>query len=80
MPKPALSTLDQLAVDWLLESSDPGVRMQTRRDLLDEKVELDPRAVASGPIAAGLLAGPLGDGGYGALTLNGLRVLRAVGA
>jgi hypothetical protein len=65
VPKASFSTLHQQAVDWLLQSVEPGIRMQTRRDLLDEKVELDPTEVASGPLAAALLAGQRADGGFG---------------
>ena len=31
-----LNALDAAAIEWLLESDEPGVALQTRRDILDE--------------------------------------------
>ena len=53
------------AVDWLLESDEPGIVAQARRDLLDEP---DPEAetrVLEGPKVRSLLAGQRPDGGFG---------------
>ncbi len=57
--------LDAQAIDWLLTSDEPGIRLQTRRDLLDEKVELIASELAAGPIVVRLLAGQRPDGGFG---------------
>lgn len=51
------------AVEWLLASPEPGVRMQARRDLLGE--EAADEDVLSGPIVRGLLAGQRKDGTFG---------------
>ena len=40
---------DQAAIDWLLASKEPAVRMMARRDLLGEKVD-DSVDVLKGPI------------------------------
>ena len=51
------------AVDWLLESDEPGIVAQARRDLLDAP---DPEAearVLEGPKVRSLLAGQRPDGG-----------------
>lgn len=57
---------DQAAVDWLLASNEPGIRLRTRREILGEKV---PRAatdeVLSGPKATALLDGLGPDGAPG---------------
>ena len=53
------------AVDWLLESDEPGIVAQARRDLLDAP---DPEAearVLEGPKVRSLLAGQRPDGGFG---------------
>ncbi len=57
--------LDQKAIDWLLSSDEPGIRLQTQRDLLGKKIEVRAEDVASGPIASRLLAGQHQDGGFG---------------
>jgi hypothetical protein len=53
------------AVAWLLGSAEPGVRLQARRDLLDQPAVEDDRAVLGGPKVAALLAGQQPDGGFG---------------
>jgi hypothetical protein len=57
---PALET----AVDWLLGSPEPAVRLLARRDLLDES-DLDFRAVLDGAWVRALLSGQQPDGGFG---------------
>lgn len=52
------------AVDWLLQSEEPGVRLQTRRDVLGEDVK-DFTSVQDGPWVRSLLAGQQPDGGFG---------------
>ena len=59
------SELDRRAIDWLLESDEPGIRLQARRDLLDEKVSFDTAEVTSGPLVSRLLSGQKKDGGFG---------------
>jgi len=57
--------LDARAIDWLLASDEPGIRLQTRRDLLDEKVAVDHEEILSGPKVRALLDGQEADGGFG---------------
>jgi hypothetical protein len=52
-------------VDWLLNTDEPGIRLQTRRDLLGEKVAGNPAEILAGPIVARLLTGQQADGGFG---------------
>src|SRR6266576_6044426 len=60
-----LSERDQAAIDWLLRSDEPGVRLQARRYLLGEDVTPDSAEIAHGPNASRLLAGQEADGGFG---------------
>jgi len=61
-----MSTLrDQKAIDWLLESDEPGIAMQARRDLLDESVDLTADDVVRGPLVSRLLTGQTPTGGFG---------------
>lgn len=53
------------AVDWLLGSDEPAIRMMTRRDLLDEPAGYDAGQVLTGPKVTALLAGQHADGGFG---------------
>jgi hypothetical protein len=53
------------ALDWLLSSDEPAIRMLARRDLLDEPAEADTGQVLSGPKVTALLAGQHADGGFG---------------
>jgi len=52
------------AVDWLLSSEEPAVRLLTRRDVLGEDVVLTGE-VLDGPIVFALLSGQSRDGGFG---------------
>ena len=56
---------DEQAIDWLLSSDEPGIRLQARRDLLGEAATLTTEDVMSGPIVSRLLSGQHADGGFG---------------
>ena len=53
------------AVDWLLASDEPAVRLLARRDVLGEQVAMDPAHVLAGAKVTALLGGQRGDGGFG---------------
>jgi hypothetical protein len=53
------------AVDWLLESDEPGIVAQAKRDLLDEEAPAEAARVLEGPKVRALLAGQRADGGFG---------------
>jgi hypothetical protein len=53
------------AVDWLLASDEPAVRLLVRRDVLGEQVDMDPAPVLAGPKVTALLSGQRADGGFG---------------
>jgi hypothetical protein len=53
---------DNAAVDWLLASAEPAVRMLTRRDVLGEPSDGD---VLEGAWVRALLSGQQSDGGFG---------------
>jgi hypothetical protein len=53
------------AIDWLLESDEPGIVVQTKRDLLDEPEPGEAARVMEGPKVRALLAGQRADGGFG---------------
>lgn len=57
--------VDPVVTGWLLSSSEPAVRLMTRRDLLDEEVAVTTDGVMEGPLVTGLLAGQQADGGFG---------------
>ncbi|MDP8904741.1 MAG: hypothetical protein M3N29_05410 [Chloroflexota bacterium] len=57
--------LDAKAVDWLLKSDEPGIRLQARRDVLGEPAHDDAAQVLEGPRIKALLAGQQPDGGFG---------------
>lgn len=59
------SPADRLAIDWLLTSDEPGIRMQVRRDLLGEAVDDQDSAILDGPWMRALLNGQRPDGGFG---------------
>ena len=59
------SDADQRAIEWLLASDEPGIRMQAQRDLLGEKVKPDRDEILGGAIVSRLLAGQKADGGFG---------------
>jgi hypothetical protein len=52
-------------VDWLLESDEPGIVAQAKRDLLDEQAPAEAARVLEGPKVRTLLAGQQEDGGFG---------------
>jgi hypothetical protein len=56
---------DSVAIEWLLQSAEPGIRMQTRRDLQGEDAADDEARVLDGPIVRRLLDGQHADGGFG---------------
>ncbi|TMD11111.1 MAG: hypothetical protein E6J00_14455 [Chloroflexi bacterium] len=51
------------AIAWLLASEEPAVGYLTRRDVLGERLEPDPEAIAGGPVVSAFAgrAGRLGD-------------------
>jgi len=51
------------AVDWLLDSEEPAVRMVTRREVLGEPADRDD--VVEGGWVRALLSGQVADGGFG---------------
>jgi hypothetical protein len=53
------------AVDWLLDSAEPAIRLMTRRDLLGEQAGDDAAEVLAGPKVTALLSGQQPDGGFG---------------
>jgi hypothetical protein len=53
------------AIDWLLESDEPGIVAQAKRDLLDEQAPAEAARVLEGPKVRALLAGQQADGGFG---------------
>ena len=53
------------AVDWLLESDEPGIVAQAKRDLLDTAAPAEAARVLEGPKVRALLAGQQADGGFG---------------
>jgi hypothetical protein len=57
--------MDDAAIQWLLGSDEPGIRLQTRRDLLGEKVRGGADEILAGPMISRLLAGQKSDGGFG---------------
>src|SRR5271157_4364067 len=52
------------AVNWLLSSTEPAVRLLARRDVLGEDVA-DAGEVLDGPMVRTLLSGQQPDGGFG---------------
>jgi hypothetical protein len=53
------------AISWLLASSEPAIRLMTRRDLLDDQSAIDPAEVLAGPKVIALLSGQAAGGGFG---------------
>jgi len=53
------------AVEWLLESEEPAVRLAVRRDLLGESPEDEAEKIFDGFTVTALLAGQQPDGGFG---------------
>ena len=58
-------TVTASAVDWLLQSDEPGVVFQAKRDLLDEADPTEAAQVLQGPKVRTLLAGQHEDGSFG---------------
>jgi hypothetical protein len=56
----------ECAVEWLLDSEEPAVRLAARRDILGEPAEDDAKRVLNGPAVTALLAGQQANGGFGA--------------
>ena len=52
-------------MDWLLESDEPGIVFQAKRDLLGERDPPEAARVLDGPQVRALLAGQQADGGFG---------------
>jgi hypothetical protein len=53
------------AIQWLLDSDEPGIRHQARRDLLGEDPSVGASDVLAGPLVSRLLGGQQPDGGFG---------------
>lgn len=60
-----MDALTSQAVDWLLRSDEPAIRVLVRRDVLGEPPGHDVRKIVSGPIVTALLSGQQDDGGFG---------------
>jgi hypothetical protein len=58
-------TVTASAVEWLLESDEPGIVFQVKRDLVGEPDPPDAARVLEGPKVRALLAGQRPDGGFG---------------
>ncbi len=58
-------TVTAAALDWLLESDEPGIVYQAKRDLLDAEEPAEASRVLEGPKVRALLAGQRPDGGFG---------------
>jgi hypothetical protein len=58
-------TVTASAVDWLLDSDEPGIVVQARRDLLDDEDPTETARVLEGPKVRALLGGQQEDGGFG---------------
>lgn len=59
------ATATEQALDWLLQSSEPGIVFQAKRDLLDESEPPEAERVLEGPLVRALLAGQQPDGSFG---------------
>ena len=67
-PTVSATTTDVIAaaIGWLLASTEPGIRLQTRRNLLGERVTAADRVeVLEGAMVRRLLDGQQADGGFG---------------
>lgn len=53
------------AVEWLLGSDEPGIRFQTRRDLLEQPGAESPDDIMAGPKVVALLGDQQSDGSFG---------------
>ncbi len=68
MSSPTGQRLDQgcAAIEWLLDSREPAIRLMTRRDVLRERIDDDEWAeVLQGPLVRKLLEGQRRDGSFG---------------
>ena len=68
MEEAIITTMDSRttsAVAWLLRSDEPGIRYQTRRDLLDEDRPAERARVLKGAKVTALFDGQQNDGGFG---------------
>lgn len=63
-PAPSVRARGDVAVRWLIGSSEPAIRYLTWRDLLGQDVEPD-AAIYCGPLVRGLLEGQQADGSFG---------------
>ncbi len=52
-------------VDWLLDSDEPGIVAEAKRNLLDEDEPAEATRVLEGRTVRALLAGQQPDGGFG---------------
>jgi len=55
----------EVAVEWLLSSDEPGIRLLAKRDLLGEANPEEESLVLDGPSVRALLDGQRADGGFG---------------
>jgi hypothetical protein len=58
-------TVAASAIDWLLDSDEPGIVFQAKRDLLGEEEPPEAARVLAGPRVRALLAGQRADAGFG---------------
>jgi hypothetical protein len=65
MPPAELPLKRDPAVEWLVASPEPGIRLQARRDLLGEAPTEDAAQILEGPLVRELLRGQQDDGGFG---------------
>ena len=57
--------MDDAAIEWLLASDEPGIRLQAQRDLQGKNARADPAEILAGPMVSRLLKGQQPDGGFG---------------
>jgi len=60
-----VTTATGTALDWLLDSDEPGIVFQAKRDLLGETDPQESAHVLEGPKVRALLAGQQADGSFG---------------
>ena len=54
-----------IAINWLLQSSEPAIRLMARRDILGQHEPRGTDELLAGPIVTALLAGQQPDGSFG---------------
>lgn len=59
-----MDALTRTAVNWLLDSDEPAIRLLTRRDVLGERTAKNTGEVLAGARVTALLSGQRGDGGF----------------